>query len=499
MFIDFDNIEIGVKTTLNSYFDVGAVLEALKERGEVVTKIAYGDWTRAGDYSRTLTQHAIHMVQRNLTPGGDKNGADIHLALDALEMAFTHSHINAFVIVGGDSDFMALVEKLKQYDKKVFVVGGRAFTSVVLQKNCHEFIAYENLTGRRSGASRGGRTTTDGQLAQAVPLVKRALKVLVDREVTPQLGVLKSTLLQLDSAFSEREYGASSFRDFIQKLANAGYVALKGTDRSLHVWWKEGEQPSGAGADEGAPPTAAAPPVASPASTPTAPSAAPSESARATSSDEAPEPAAGDVDGTAIAEGVRVMKHALLNAAPPRWPLYVRQMKQLFKTYDTDFDERRFGFAGLVDAVRHMQKLGFLRLERDRVGVLRVFPGPELTRLRAAQPAAPGPEPRDFDDAPAPSADTDTSTRPSPESGEAQLDGEPLALDAQPGDAESAPDAEDSRGNVAPAPHGGGARRGRKEAGRGAAKKSAAPKPRTAAKARPRKSRGGPKKEQTES
>src|SRR5690349_17678997 len=150
VFIDFDNIEIGVKTTLGSHFDAGAVLEAIKERGDVVTKIAYGDWTRAGDYSRSLTQHAIHMVQRNLTPGGDKNGADINLALDALEMAFTHSHINAFVIVGGDSDFMALVEKLKQYDRKVFVVGGRAFTSVILQRNCTEFIAYENVVPERA-------------------------------------------------------------------------------------------------------------------------------------------------------------------------------------------------------------------------------------------------------------------------------------------------------------------------------------------------------------
>jgi uncharacterized LabA/DUF88 family protein len=147
VFIDFDNIEIGVKTTLGGHFDVGAVLEAIKERGEVVTKVAYGDWTRAGDYGRSLSQHAIHMVQRNLTPGGDKNGADINLALDALEMAFTHNHINAFVIVGGDSDFISLVEKLKQYDRKVFVVGGRAFTSVVMQKNCTEFIAYENVTG----------------------------------------------------------------------------------------------------------------------------------------------------------------------------------------------------------------------------------------------------------------------------------------------------------------------------------------------------------------
>ena len=112
-----------------------------------MSKIAYGDWTRAGDYSRSLTQHATKLVQRNLTPGGDKNGADINLALDALEMAFTHSHINAYVIVGGDSDFITLVEKLKQYDKQIFVVGGRAFTSLVMQRNCHEFIAYENLVG----------------------------------------------------------------------------------------------------------------------------------------------------------------------------------------------------------------------------------------------------------------------------------------------------------------------------------------------------------------
>src|SRR4026207_1090808 len=144
-FIDFANIEIGVKTTLGQQFDVGTILDAIQERGEVVTKIAYADWTRAGEYSRSLTQHAIRLVQRNLTPGGDKNGADINLAPDALDMAFTHQHINADAIAGGDSDFLSLVEKLKQYDKKVFVVGGRAFTSVILQRNCHEFIAYENL------------------------------------------------------------------------------------------------------------------------------------------------------------------------------------------------------------------------------------------------------------------------------------------------------------------------------------------------------------------
>ena len=241
VFIDFDNIEIGVKSTLGTQFDIGIVLEALKERGEVVSKIAYGDWTRAGDYSRSLTQHATKLLQRNLTPGGDKNGADINLALDALEMAFTHTHINAYVIVGGDSDFITLVEKLKQYDKQVFVVGGRAFTSVVMQRNCHEFIAYENLLGsRRSADRRQTGPVAQAPIDQALPLVRRALKVLSDREVSPQLGLLKSTLLQLDSTFSERTYGVSSFRDFAQKLASAGHVRLREHGRNVLVELADG-------------------------------------------------------------------------------------------------------------------------------------------------------------------------------------------------------------------------------------------------------------------
>src|SRR5687768_15822406 len=262
VFIDFDNIEIGVKSTIGAQFDIGLVLEAIKERGEIVTKIAYSDWKRAGDYSRHLTQHAIRMVQRNMTPGGDKNGADIAMALDALEMAFTHDHINTFVIVGGDSDFISLVEKLKQYGRTVLVVGGRQFTSVTMQKNCHEFIAYENLAGTRGGrpAGRGAKVASGtSSIEGALPLVRRALQVLSDRELTPQLGLLKSTLLQLDSTFSEREYGAGSFRDFMEKIAASGAVTLRNSGRSILVESR----------DENAPPeTTAAPPPSPPPSSP---------------------------------------------------------------------------------------------------------------------------------------------------------------------------------------------------------------------------------------
>jgi len=104
-----------VKNTIGSQFDIGLILEAIKERGEIVTKVAYSDWKRAGDYSRVLTQHAIRMVQRNMTPGGDKNGADITWRSTRSRWRSPTTTSTPFVIVGGDSDFISLVENLKQY------------------------------------------------------------------------------------------------------------------------------------------------------------------------------------------------------------------------------------------------------------------------------------------------------------------------------------------------------------------------------------------------
>lgn len=374
VFIDFDNVEIGVKTTLGLQFDVGAVLEAVKERGEIITKVAYGDWKRAGDHGRAMANHAVRLVQRVMTPGGDKNGADINLALDALEMAFTHDHINAFVIVGGDSDFITLVEKLKQYDKKVFVVGGRAFTSQVMQKNCTEFVAYENIAGK-GGAPRAERGRTGGYAAQAsqsldqaLPLVRRALKVLTDREVSPQLGLLKSTLLQLDSSFSERDYGASTFRDFAEKLEKRGLVTLKHSGRTTVVELVEGaaadtpevtQAPTDGGGwrqDTGRPDTER-----------------PEGGTRA-DGDELSPVSTEPVTELTLADGVALVREVLAEATtPPRWPMYLRQMKQFLRTARPDFDERRYG--SLQDLLRACQKAGLVRLERDRQGGLRAFAG----------------------------------------------------------------------------------------------------------------------------
>jgi uncharacterized protein (TIGR00288 family) len=335
-----------VRTTLSRRFDIDAVLEAIKERGEVVTKVAYGNWKRADEYSQAMTEHAVQMVQRNVTPRGDKNGADINLALDALEMAFTRDHINAFVIVGGDSDFIALVEKLKQYDKSVFIVGGRAFTSIILQKNCHEFIAYENLIGTTAPSRRTtGRTQTGSRatLEDALPLVRRALKILADREVSPQMGLLKSTLLQLDSTFSEKDYGTGSFREFMEKMAGAGYLNLRQVDRSVLVEIRDSEAQ--------AQPSAPAPEVA----------AEPAP---------APEPApAARVDSREL---LSLFRNARAKA---RWPMYLRSMRQYLRAVEPGFEERALGFSTIHDLVRQGQREGIFRVERNRHGILRIFPG----------------------------------------------------------------------------------------------------------------------------
>jgi len=269
VFVDYDNIEIGVKSTLRREFDVSLALNALKERGDVVAKFAYANWGRQEGATRQMAENAVQMVQRLPSPRGDKNGADINLALDSLEMAFTHSHVNAFAIVSGDSDFIPLVNKLKEYGKTVFIVGGRAFTSTILQQNCHEFISYESLLTdggeareprdrprqfqpQQAGAPPTGpqpRPTGPRQrpapldLAQAMPLVERALQVLERRAVQPQLGLLKSTMLQLDSAFNERAYGAGSFSDFIEKLKRADYVNVSGQGGRYIIERKTSSQP----------------------------------------------------------------------------------------------------------------------------------------------------------------------------------------------------------------------------------------------------------------
>ena len=348
VFIDFDNIEIGVKNTLGRNFDVSAVLEAMKERGEILTKIAYADWTRQGSLSRNMTQHAVQMVQRHPSPRGDKNGADINLALDALEMALTKPHIDAFAIVSGDSDFISLVEKLKQYNKTVFIVGGRAFTSTILQKNCREFISYESLlapasSGRGRGSQRASKLSPALPLSNVAPLVARALEVLARREVQPQLGLLKSTMLQLDSSFTERDYGTSSFRQFVEMLHKAHIVEAKKVGGQFLV--SDPQQEKEEEEDTGQTPLRRE-------------DALPS-----------------------LYKALKVIDENDL------WgKLGFGDVRQYVERLEPDFDEARYGFGQFAELLNYAQDLGLIRLEPDALSVLRVAPGTQFTPTRDMVP-----------------------------------------------------------------------------------------------------------------
>jgi hypothetical protein len=223
--------------------------------------------------------------------------------------------------------------------------------------------------------------------------VRRALKILAEREVSPQAGLLKSTLLQLDSTFSERNYGASSFFDFVQKLSQAGLVHLRHSGRSLMVELNEGDTVGASTASPPAAPDAAAafPPIAPAAFAPVG-----DQTPDEMTADGGPEPGNGAAPEIAVptesAEaGVQRAGRILSAAMNARWPMYLRNVRQILRQAEGGFDERRYGFGGLMDLLRACQRAGLVRIERDHRGGLRVFHGPALRALVDQPRSAPPP------------------------------------------------------------------------------------------------------------
>src|SRR5207245_8474577 len=144
VFIDFENLALGFQGR-RERFDIARVLERLVEKGKIVAKKAYADWSRFGNYTAPLHESAIELVEIPRRAQTGKNSADIHLCVDAMDLAASKEHIDTFVIVSGDSDFSPLVSKLKENGKHVIGLGMQESTSDLLRDNCDEFIYYEDL------------------------------------------------------------------------------------------------------------------------------------------------------------------------------------------------------------------------------------------------------------------------------------------------------------------------------------------------------------------
>src|SRR5712671_6958255 len=231
VFFDFENIGIGLNLRRDR-FDIVKVVERLVEKGKIVVKKAYADWSRFAQYTAPLHEAAIELIEipRRATSG--KNSADIRLCVDAMDLAYSKEHINTFVVVSGDSDFSPLVSKLKELGKHVIGLGMQDSTSDLLRDNCDEFIYYEDL---------GRAPTMSAPLPASVPENKRKmLALLLDsllalrRENKEVLwsSMVKDTMKRKKPSFNESYYGYRSFSELLEDAQREGFLELDTDKRS---------------------------------------------------------------------------------------------------------------------------------------------------------------------------------------------------------------------------------------------------------------------------
>lgn len=209
--IDFENIAQHAKET-GVKFKLAALMEYLRTRGSVVIKRAYSDFGRFSEYRSGLMENAIDMIHTYGIRAG-KNRADIQMAIDALEMVMSRPNISTFVIVSGDSDFGPLVSKLREYGKYTLGIGPRKITHDLLVKSNDEFIYLETVMGEMMQDDEEKKID---RVAARV-LLRKALSAHGQRGDLPLLASkLKQTMLSLNPAFNEADFGHSQFKSWLE-------------------------------------------------------------------------------------------------------------------------------------------------------------------------------------------------------------------------------------------------------------------------------------------
>jgi hypothetical protein len=210
VFIDFENIALWAEREFFD-FEVTTLMEFLQTRGPAVVKRAYGDWSRFTRYRDELMNNSIDLIQiYNIRQG--KNRADIRMAIDALETAMTRLQIDTYVIISGDSDFGPLVAKLREYGRYTVGIGPRSITHHLLVKSCDEFIYLETALGEPTETD---EQSVDRDLARS--LLTKALQAHGQRGELPILATrLKQTMLLMDPAFNEANFGYAQFKSWLE-------------------------------------------------------------------------------------------------------------------------------------------------------------------------------------------------------------------------------------------------------------------------------------------
>ncbi len=231
VFIDFENLALGFQNRRDR-FDIARVLERLVEKGKIVAKKAYADWSRFATYTAPLHEAAIELVEIPRRAQSGKNSADIRLCVDAMDLAYSKEHIDTFVIVSGDSDFSPLVSKLKENGKHVIGLGMTESTSELLRDNCDEFIYYEDL---------GRAPTLAPEIPAQLPETKRkAFALLLEsllalrRENKENLwsSMIKDTMKRKKPSFNESYHGYRTFSELLEDAQKEGLLELETDKRS---------------------------------------------------------------------------------------------------------------------------------------------------------------------------------------------------------------------------------------------------------------------------
>src|SRR5512135_808071 len=277
LFCDFENIALGVRDANYDKFDIGKVLERLLLKGSIVVKKAYCDWERYKAFKAPMHEAAFELIEIPHVRQSGKNSADIRMVVDALDLCYTKTHVDTFVIISGDSDFSPLVSKLRENAKSVIGVGVKNSTSDLLIANCDEFIYYDDLvrekkkaaarrgTGRAAAATKSrapakktaetAASRADAHPAaeapveaaaelpkdeqkrrdEAVDLVVETIDALLSERGAEEKiwgSMIKQALKRRKPGFSESYYGFRSFNALLEEAARRGELALDRDEKS---------------------------------------------------------------------------------------------------------------------------------------------------------------------------------------------------------------------------------------------------------------------------
>lgn len=256
VFADFENVAIGAEQAKYERFDINKVIERVLVKGNVVVRKAYCDWGRYEKFKRSMHEANFELIDIPHVRQSGKNSADIRMVVDALDLCYTKSHIDTFVVISGDSDFSPLVSKLRENNKLVIGVGVKQSTSDLFVATCDEFIFYDDLVrkkesqrtranakkptekpsnGAGSSGVTGGIAPGAGKCDEAVTLVLETVDAMHDTRGEDEMiwgSMVKQAIKRQRPGFAESYYGFRGFNSLLEEVRDRGHIELQADERS---------------------------------------------------------------------------------------------------------------------------------------------------------------------------------------------------------------------------------------------------------------------------